>query len=283
MSIWGNPVMMGGSGGGGGGVAAVFVKYFSGDIITASNGSTTLTSDTSGNYLFILPNIGTWAFTSSQYGTRQVLVTEKTFLTISFYSLPYSDLATVKAYAFDGNYVDPRSDWGNLKPYLVGTSSVAQDYITLSDCLTYSPPDGESASYTAYMVYTGTNGNLSRLVSIYTSETDPGKPLWFQYNGIVGAYDRGNAFTSKSATSIHVLAISRDAATNIVKWYIDGELFRTSANYSNIPAYIYFNGTGNTFNNTIQVNLMVVVNAAESETIVKNNMTALMTKYNIPA
>lgn len=58
-----NSVVVNVSGGGGGTAVALVTIYFDvGDTVTATDGTTTLVSDTSGEYLFQLPNAGTWTF-----------------------------------------------------------------------------------------------------------------------------------------------------------------------------------------------------------------------------
>lgn len=51
---------------GGGGTVYAFVRcmYVAGNTVTATDGTTTLTGDTTGDYIFAIPNAGTWTFTS---------------------------------------------------------------------------------------------------------------------------------------------------------------------------------------------------------------------------
>lgn len=68
------PIVVSVSGGGGNVAAFAKVAFTPGDIIEATDGSTTLLSDTSGNFVFELPNIGTWTFTNTTSHLSETVV-----------------------------------------------------------------------------------------------------------------------------------------------------------------------------------------------------------------
>lgn len=262
-----------------------FVKcvYEAGKAVSATNGHITLTGDTTGKYVFPLPESGDWVFSSDGNSVAKSMYEFGVSETVIFIYLPESNSANIKAEAYVDNFQANSSNWGGLTKNDVTKYTYVQgnDFVTIaSDSLFYAPLSGEE-SFTAYYVLQCAEGNLARLLAIYTSETDPGKPCWFKEYGKYKAYDRRNQDTDFSALNKIVLAISRDAETGAVKWYINGTLFRTNTGYTQQPNYIYYNGTGNSYLANTKAYFMGLVLGAENDETVLGNMQNLMNLFGI--
>lgn len=94
---------MGGGGGTGGAVAAISVTYPSGATCTCTKGAKTLTAkDTSGKYLFIVPETGTWTITSGSK-TTTVTVSDGNVYTVNLANPTYIPTAfTARAVGVEG-------------------------------------------------------------------------------------------------------------------------------------------------------------------------------------
>lgn len=277
-----SPITVNVSGGGGTVVAFIIASYNAGDTVTCSKGATTLTSDTSGYYVFDIPETGSWTLTDGNT-TQTVTVEHGDAVSINLISdLPYSETANIIAFANIDNFDAQLQTWGGLSLDNSGTITQISDYVQSNKNFSYQAQSGET-SFTIYMTYQGTSTGLARLCAIYTSETNPGKPCWFQENGKILVYDNGNVTSGLSCTDKHVLALSRNATTNVVKWYIDGALFRASSGYTKTPVYAYINGTGTTYISTLNIYSMGVVLGAESDETVIANHQYLMSKYGVSA
>ncbi len=268
----------------GSGAVMAFIKvtYMAGNVATCTKGAVTLTSDTSGNYIFDIPEEGTWVLTSGNI-TKAVTVAYGEAMSVNIQpDLPYSTEANIIALANVDNFVAQAETWGGLSR-AYGSSTLYTDYVQSSQNFYYAAQSGE-ASFTIYLTYQAYTASLARMCAIYTSETNPGKPCFFQESGTLYAYDNGNVSTSKSSSAKHVLTVSRDDSTNIVKWYVDGALFRTSSGYNRPPIYTYFNGTGSSgYRATLNIYSMGVVLGAETDETVIANQAHLMNKYGMSA
>ena len=280
-----SPITVNVSGGGGTVVALINATYNAGDTVTCSKGAITLTSDSSGSYLFNVPEAGSWTLTDGTI-TRTVTAAYGEARSVHFESdLPYSVAENIRVLANADNFDSQSRTWDGLYAWTINSASLVDNYVQTDGNYRYQPGNGEK-SFTVYLAFQGTTTSSARLCAIYTGDSYPGRPCWSQENRKVIVYDNGNVDTDKSCLEKHVLSISRDESTNTVKWYIDGALFRTSTGYTSTPGYVYFNGTGSAWRDYVtelKIYSMGVVLGAEADETVIANHNRLMNKYGVSA
>lgn len=176
------------AGGGGQTYGFVHVIFDKGYVVTATQGSTSISSDTSGRYVFALPFDGTWVFTSShpngagksksisltEYGTVQDLA-------CLYGSLLANSLDVPVCEALPEDYVDGALTWGRGENPAIVTIpsgvSGATPYIDADGALTflckskagvkiYLDRGVTGGTFTAYTVIRGDElGSFGRLIT----------------------------------------------------------------------------------------------------------------------
>ena len=145
--------------GGSGGSVFAFIKvtYLAGDTVVATNGETTLTSDTSGSYVFEIPysNSNTWTVTSTNYGNAVT------------FTLTYGDSgsAAFDVYILKSTNISPA-------PTIELDLSGANPVITVSDTIGHSNSEGIIFSSPLYSKMHG-NGNSGQYGTCNTTASLP--------------------------------------------------------------------------------------------------------------
>ena len=293
MSIYGNSVMMGG---GGSTIAFISVTYPSGSTCTCSDGTTTLhAEDTSGAWIFDIPNTGTWTVSCTD-GEKSCSLTVQIPTKGQAYpiKLTYSLLI---ASSIDAILADAKmEDYSPLLPTWGGLTLVGQSGFTVqSDGSVNLYGNSQSAYYdlgaantsvTNYMVFKSlTSSSMSRLISnVYANSTGNAPGFYRFSNNIYTTYYSDDVYTGVSAVDgYHVLAESMNGTTKAIRFFVDG-VRKDTRTASNIGRYTEFTATtlgSEVYGGNTNIKYMAVVSGAEADATIIANMQNIMAHYEI--
>jgi hypothetical protein len=278
----------------GGGTTFAFVEftYNTGTTVTATDGITTLTSDTSGDYIFAIPNSGTWTFTSGSNSVSLLIDTYGSRVNGRFSLLPYSVLTDILAEAVVDDYATGASTWDAFT--LGGSVSVATD----ADRTVLNMPQNAYAKYdlvdsntpvTAYIVCKEVNGDqYGRIVEIPYDRSDRNCPMFIGMNRSDVFYStwggsNEHATGVNPSTEYHVYAITLDKISKVAHYCIDGGTCTTMP-YNNSGNSVWYTEE-HTFANDSGMDANVLfaalVNGYESDSVMQQNCTFLMNYFNL--
>jgi len=267
--------------------AFAYVVYKQGNTVTATDGTTTLTSDTSGAYVFAITDAGTWTFVDAIAGisisyTFAVYGERKPLYVIDH--LPYS--TTVLGEAIGDNYVSGASTWDDFD--VTGTPADArknQSYgvsvvnLPLTAKAEFTMPTGDFTTYAVMKNYT--NGGNNYIFGIPYSMSNGNGVGFTSTGGKINASNFGGNYSTNIDSMLwHVYAISVDTSTKKVRMFLDG-VFQKEWSYNNI-GNVYVTGEGSN-NSGRQSNADVayvgVSDGCESDATVISNMGILMNMF----
>lgn len=282
----------GGGGGGGGDTTFAFVlfKYTAGTTITATNGTKTLKSDNSGEYVFAIPSAGTWTFTDGVNSKDIVIDTYGTAISARFTLLIYSDGDDIVSEASVYNFVAGESNWGglaissglakttdgNFEPVHVPFSSYMKK--------TFGENNADGTAYIVMKMLSDSNSFGRAITFPYNDREDNNQcPCWLR----VGSYMNYGSIGVETATSVnpydgnyHVYGLGVGAA-KVMHACIDGGNIGTRS-YGNNGGTAWFTySTTKSQHCEANVLFAAVVDKLESDEVIKANCAYLKEYFGI--
>ena len=278
----------------GGGSTFAFVEftYESGNTVTATDGTSTLTSDTSGDFIFAIPNSGTWTFTSGTSSASMLINTYGSRLNGRFSLLPYSVLANILAEAVVDDYTAGSTSWDAFT--IGGNAAITTDV----DRTVLNLPQNAYAKYdlsssnvevTAYIVCKEVNGDqYGRIVEIPYDRSDRNCPMFLGMNRSDVFYSTWGGSNEQAtgvnpSTAYHAYAISINMTTKEVHYCIDGNTCTTMP-FNNSGGSVWFTEEHTfAYDSGLDANVLfaAIVDGRESDSVMQNNCSALLTYFNI--
>ena len=278
----------------GGGSTFAFVEftYESGNTVTATDGTSTLTSDTSGDFIFAIPNSGTWTFTSGTSSASMLINTYGSRLNGRFSLLPYSVLANILAEAVVDDYTAGSTSWDAFT--IGGNAAITTDV----DRTVLNLPQNAYAKYdlsssnvevTAYIVCKEVNGDqYGRIVEIPYDRSDRNCPMFLGMNRSDVFYSTWGGSNEQAtgvnpSTAYHAYAISINMTTKEVHYCIDGNTCTTMP-FNNSGGSVWFTEEHTfAYDSGMDANVLFAAmgEGRESDSVMQNNCSALLTYFNI--
>ena len=285
-----------GSGGGGGNTYAFAnITFNEGDIVTATDGTTVLYSDTSGSYVFAIPDQGTWTFTDGDDNSQTKVFSQygESWSGDLGVWLKYSDRSTILTEAKRGKFILQENVGGDIYvanyPYL--TLDDVGDVVTTDSCHLYYDLGALNTPTTVYFV-----GKCAisapeplRIVAIYYSNTAGNTPCFYKNRGMVYTTVYGSDVdTGVSATSLFVCALSINGS-GTAKYNVNNTHIESKA-YTTAGRYIYFSGTpsdpftptqSTQYGGMTTISYIGVVSGTENDDVIAANIGSLKERFGI--
>lgn len=281
--------LKGGGGGGDSTFAFVSFTYVVGTVVTATKGTTTLTSDDSGYFVFALPESGDWVFTD---GVNSKTISVNTYgigIHTSFSLLKYSNVENIIAEARLDNFDALSDKWGGfdvntgLQQKVDGDRDVV--YAPLSTYLKKELGTAQNQVFTAYLVFKMTaDVSYGRIISSpYNDvENNDNCPCWLKVNN-TACYGRIGSEASSGInpySGYHVYALNLNGSGTL-RACIDGLWVRTYS-YTNGGNKVWMTySTSRGEHSAGNILFAGVVNTQESDQVVISNCNALKEYFNL--
>lgn len=285
-------------GGGGDTYAFVHIRFIEGQTVTATDGTTTLISDTSGYFIFSIPNEGVWTFTNTDNDQVQLNVdTYGIDYLISFSLLVYSDLTKLIFEARAEKYVTGSTDWSGIT-FETGGGTVVESagknaillptnvggYFEIAEVDRLKP-------YTLYLCMCDAdfgNSGDTKFANFDKSASD-GNSAGFYKNGnncivfsVFGASSDTPVDTANSRGWYdHVMTVAVDPVARVAKGYFDGsyitELTLNGIGDLHIGRLTLQSGSLGLHN--LYIRYVGLVQAFENADVIIGNQNNLLSKY----
>lgn len=286
--------------GGGGGIAFVHIMFDVGDRITATSGGTTLTSDTSGDYWFVIPTVGLWTFANTQLVSATIAITYGMSQTIRLYNslLLNSVQSNILTYNFADNYDAVTETWNDVT--LNGTKdqivyNETDDYLRFNEYVYPTYPLGANnlpATIYAVMRDSGGIGGSRGLIGLPYQNYNGEAPMFFSPDGskLYRSTYNYDLNTELTPSDWHVLSISLDPSDTIKKayFYVDGVRYGGNSGAGYLSYYssgspIIGGFAEHAYPTIADVKFFAVVSAYENESVIVANHQNIMRHYNMSA
>lgn len=271
--------------------------YDAGDTVTATDGTTTLTSDASGDYVFAIPNSGTWTFSDGTTTISKSLTTYGETAKCNLISLlPASVEKNILAEIRAGHFNLGEDVGEGFKATNSNTFSLAEDGSLITSATGHVYYDLVNTNQPATIYFVGKcpdDTTITRVFARHHSNSAGESPGFYtESNKILNAtYYGSNTPTSISKTSLFVCAMtfSYIGSTKTANYYANNT-FTTNKAPVNAGRYCYFSGTSVTANtptdtteygDTVTISYIGIVNGAEDSTTIQTNIAAIMTAFGI--
>ena len=285
------------SGGGGDIYAFARALYDRGQTVTATDGVTTLVSDTSGYYVFAIPNSGAWTFTSADESISYVFddYGESKVISISF--LPYSNPQDIVADGRPARYDVATLTWDafdiNGGGEIIVTANMPAVRLNLNKYAHFPIVDG--GYFTAYIVCSAPKIYDEPTAYYYNmcftkSQSDRNSPMFWRRRGLnnekveystYGASYEGDTGLFYIYDAVYTIVVNKSSF--IATFYCNGEK-KGEVSFADIGDFCVNGALINSVlsnSGILDVRYVALLNNIESESVIINNQLSLMQKFHI--
>ena len=209
-------------------VAFIDVTYQSGGTVTCTNGVTTLTSDTSGSYIFALDATGNWTLSVGNKAKIINAAYGSVYYVAMFNALPDTDRSNnnVLAEAYVADFNERSTDWGNWNLQNTTYISVENNALRMASYgKAYYTLSTTNQNFTIYSVLNryASGGSSPRLVDVLNSFSSGNEQMFFIDNSgniAYSSYLDDTSIPSSNPNDKHAYAISLNGTTMKARFYL---------------------------------------------------------------